>query len=178
MTLDDVAAASDHFALFGLPRRFDLDENELQSRMLRLTRLTHPDFAGADEASQERAMELSAKVNDAHRVLSDSEARANYLLSLLGGPGKDQDKSLPDGFLEQMMRVREELADAQLEADAATLAAMEQQARAERERHLARLKALFAQDPAPLSEIRMELNAMRYIERMLEQIHPDQGAVI
>lgn len=173
MTLEEIDSAPDYFALFGLERRFDVDQNALQSRMLELTRLTHPDFAGDDAEAQMRAMDLSAKVNEAHRALFDPESRANYLLELLGGPSKEEDRSLPQGFLEEMMTVREEMAEAQMEEDQQKLTQMEEGAKQQREQHLSNLSTLFSQSPPPLAHIRMELNAMRYIERMLEQMHPD-----
>lgn len=163
--LERLAAAPDHFALFGLERSFALDEQGLQSRYLQLARLTHPDFAGSDPDQQLAAMELSARVNEAHRVLSDPEERANYLLDLLGGPRRDQDKSLPAGFLEEIMLLREELADAGGNPQVV------EDARRRRQALLDRIAGLFSQaSPAALKEIRVELNALRYIERLIEQL--------
>jgi molecular chaperone HscB len=176
MTSDQIENAKDHFELFGLERRFDLDEKKLQSNLLELARLTHPDHAGDDAEAQMRAMDLSAKVNEAHRALADPESRANYLLQLLGGPSKEQDRNLPKGFLEKMMMVREDLADAQVDGDKLKLDEFELHAKNQRQQHLSRLATLFEQTPPPLADIRTELNAMRYIERMLEQIHPDSAA--
>ncbi len=170
--LESIERANNHFAVFNLPAQFDLDEAALQSRYLELTRLTHPDFAGDDIDSQMRAMELSARVNEAHRILSDPETRANYLLMLQGGPAQTQDTSLPDGFLEEIMLLREELADAQSQGNAQSLQHLEAQARQRRQSHLTRIAELFQQPtPQAASQIRTELNALRYIQRMLEQIH-------
>jgi molecular chaperone HscB len=172
--------APDHFALFDLSRAFSIDPESLQSKYLELTRATHPDFAGADAEAQIAAMDLSARVNDAYKVLSDPEERANYLLGLLGGPAKEEDKSLPKGFLEQMLMVREEMEEAQASNDATTLKAMEQDARGRRENHLLRVTQLFDQltsqsdSSTTRRAIRLELNALRYIERMLEQIYPSK----
>src|SRR4051812_45542025 len=104
--LSDLEKARDHFELFALPRAFAIDPKALDARYIELTRATHPDFAGADPEKQLAAMELSARVNDAHKILADDEERANYLLSLLGGPSKEEDKSLPPGFLQKMLMVR------------------------------------------------------------------------
>ena len=45
---DDLQNAKNHFELFGLPVRYQLDRQLLSVRYLELTRATHPDFAGAD----------------------------------------------------------------------------------------------------------------------------------
>lgn len=168
-----ILAARDPFELFGLPRRFAIDGAALRRRMLELSRQTHPDFAGADEQAQRRAMDLSARVNEAHRILEDDEQRANCLLRLLGGPDGEQDKSLPDGFLVDMMELREQLAEAQEGGDHTLLARFESDARARRRQRLDRVASLFSAEPPPLPEIRTELNALRYIERMIEQLHPE-----
>lgn len=129
-------------------------------------------------------MELSARVNDAHKVLADDEERANYLLALRGGPGKDDNKTLPPDFLQKMLMVREEMEEAQQSGDQTALAAFETQAKEERVTLLKAIAALFrgldSADPEPVKvqrriQIRVHLNALRYIERMLEQVHPTEG---
>jgi molecular chaperone HscB len=186
-TLRRINEAPDHFALFGLPRQFGLDADRLLSALLDLTRQAHPDFAGSDPEAQLTAMEASAKVNEAHRILADPEKRANYLLSLLGGPAGEELKTLPKGFLEKMMMVREEMADAQASGDAGALAEFEGTAIAERRAILGRIESLFdALIPAPdapsageqKGALRTELNALRYIERMLEQMHPESNPIM
>ena len=157
----------DYFELFGLPRRFDLDAASLQSRYLELARRTHPDFAGSDPDAQLQAMERSAQVNEAHRILADPEERANYLLEFLGGPTKDQDKSLPEGFLEEMVTLREELAEAQESGERPKIEQIRADAQRNRQIHLDQIRNLFA--AGDLAPIRREINALRYIHRLLEQ---------
>ena len=109
------------------------------------------------------------------RTLGDPLQRAEALLARLGGAGKENDKSLPDGFLAQMLEVREEVEEAA--GDAAATAKWEAWAQAERSEHEARVAALFrralASNPADteaLRQIRTQLNAWRYIDRMIEQL--------
>jgi molecular chaperone HscB len=167
--MTDAETAADFFALFSLDRRFDIDSGSLQSAYLELARRTHPDFAGADPEAQLRAMELSAQVNEAYRVLCDPELRAHYLLQLLGTA---PDNTLPDGFLEQIMDWREQLADAQGNHDKQKIRQLESQAKAQREIHLQCIAELFkTTGEADRATIRHELNALRYIQRLLEQIH-------
>jgi molecular chaperone HscB len=175
--------AGDYFALFGLERRFDLDEAELQSRYLELSRQTHPDFAGADAEAQMRAMEVSARVNEAYRVLADPEQRGKYLLTLVSGaegPGEHAltpfSEALPEGFLEEMMGVHEQLEEARERGDERGAAGIEERARREREECIGRIAELFAEvrdgqpgAPAALQAVRMQLNALRYIQRLLDR---------
>lgn len=180
LTADTVRQAEHAFAVFGLPLRFELDLADLDRRFAALGRATHPDLAGDDPAAQLDAMDLSAKVNEAYRVLRDDEERANLLLTLLGGPSREADKTLPEGFLPLIMITREELAEAQLEGDADKIAAIEADARAQRAARLREVARLFAlaspPDPETLRQIRIELNALRYFERLLEQARPGHDA--
>jgi molecular chaperone HscB len=112
-SLNPPPAATDYFALLGVPRQFDLDGEELRRRFLALSRHAHPDFhAGETQEVQGLSLRISAAINDAYRTLADLAARAGYLLELLGGQSAVDDKSVPDAFLGTMMMMQEELADA------------------------------------------------------------------
>lgn len=173
--------ARDYFSVLGFPRQYEISPADLERKYIALARDTHPDLAGDDPDAQADALEKSAALNEAHRVLADDEARANHLLELLGGPGPEADKSLPEGFLPIIMMTREELADAQMEGDAERVSAIEADARAQRAARLAEIGRLFglaqrgiAQgDRDALTQIRVELNALRYYQRLLEQSRPD-----
>src|SRR5437870_1297191 len=67
----------DHFAFFGLERRFDLDEAALERAYLELSRLLHPDRAKPKDRT--RALALSAAMNAAYATLKDRLKRAEYL---------------------------------------------------------------------------------------------------
>lgn len=172
--------ADDPFTLLGLPRAFDIDQRALQAAYLRRAAALHPDRVGGDGAAdpiaQAEAQRTSAALNDARTVLADDEQRANLLLSLLGGPAKEQDKSLPDNFLIDMMDVRQEMESALASEDLLERERMEAWARDRRAQHVDSVRSGFAAmgehpSPAALANIRRELNAWRYIERMLEQLH-------
>jgi DnaJ-domain-containing protein 1 len=139
--------------------------------------MAHPDLGGEDGAQD------SAALNDARATLADPERRANALLALLGGPTKEEDNALPDGFLMDMMEVREELEAAHASSDAGETARLGAWADEQRADYIARVSGLFGQLGATpsrdeLGAIRRQLNAWRYIERMLEQIDPDAGDVM
>lgn len=160
--------ALDPFALLGLPRRFELDHAALQRAWLERAAKLHPDRADApDDAAR-----LSADLNEAKAVLQDPERRANALVSLLGGPTKEMDKSLPEGFLMEMLEVREAM-QAEIEAEGEDARARwESWAASRRGEIISRVGELFARgcDAATLRAVRTELNAWRYIERMIEQV--------
>lgn len=170
MTSQSPQLATNHFERLGLPVAFEIDPAALQSHYIAAARLTHPDLADPDEESQVQAMEQSAAVNEAYRILSDPTQRAEYLLHLLGGPSAQDNHSLPDGFLDHVLATREQLTESEAagQKDAATslLAAV-------REEAAQRLTAI-AHDfqtttPDSLPRIRVHLNALRYLKRILDQ---------
>jgi len=184
-TLNPPSAVTDHFQLLGMPRQYDVDPEALHESYVALSRRAHPDFH-VDDAPQVRAlsMSVSAAVNEAYRTLADPVGRAGYLLELLGGPSSAEDKSVPDGFLETMMMLQEELADARGGGDAGQLARLGQVLRTRRDGLMRRVARLFAElDEAVsceavrrelLGEIRKQLNAVAYTRKLLSQLPGDE----
>ena len=160
---------TDPFAVFGLPRRFEIDAPDLQSRYLQMARLVHPDFAGADPASQASAMQRAAQLNEAWRILSDPLERAACLLRLLS-PGQPNDPAPDPDFLEQVLDWRQRLSDARAAGNAPALLALEHELAAQRQTHLAQLTSAFAADPPQLNQAQQHLAALRYLDRILRQI--------
>jgi molecular chaperone HscB len=167
----------DPFAVLGLPRRFDLDRATIEGAYLARAASVHPDLVGAGEGLVEADGDpASAELNRARQDLSDPETRASALVTLLGGPGKEQDRTLPDRFLMEMMDVREQMEAAKAADDREGLDRWERWAKEQRAGHMRAVGELFVgfdpQSPstATLKAIRTRLNAWRYIERMLEQI--------
>ncbi len=177
----------DPFNILGLPRRFDLNADELQAKFIQASSHHHPD-RHTDSVAQAEAAEKSAEINQAYAVLSDPESRADALLTLLGGPAKEDDKSLPPALLMEMMEVREELEQAIADNNKIELERLRGWASDQRHTHLTKIAELF-DTPAPGSSpgsspggdaniidesvaraIRLELNTLRYIQRMLEQM--------
>ncbi len=172
----------DPFKTLSLPPRFDLDQADLHARFIHASSTTHPDRY-TDPVEQAQAAERAAEVNHAYFVLSDPERRADALLTLLGGPAKDQDKSLPPDLLMDMMETRERMEQAIVNDDRAELDKLRGWAHDQRDAHLKRIADLFADAdaggsgdsggalPADTAKaIRMQLNALRYIQRMLDQM--------
>jgi molecular chaperone HscB len=177
-TLNPIGAPTDYFALLGVPRLFNLDADELRRRYLELSRHAHPDFfTGGSEESQVLAMTISSSLNDAYRTLSDPFERAEYLEELLGGPSSAVDKTTPQGFLDEMMVLQEELTEARLAGDHLALERHGETLRARLAQMMARVAELFADFESQLGcegirleclgRIRRQLNAVSYIRRLV-----------
>lgn len=165
----------DPFVVLGLPRRYDVDAAAVQHAYLERSAAQHPDALGAHGDTSPEAEEASAELNRAKQMIDDPEQRAIALWRLLGGEAGGEDKSLPTGFLMEMMDVREGLEEAQRSRDAAALEKWSEWAEAQRSEYQRRVAGLFAltgvsTDPAHLKQIKVELNAWRYVERMMEQM--------
>ncbi|HVZ94398.1 MAG TPA: hypothetical protein VG797_07805 [Phycisphaerales bacterium] len=172
------------FAILGLAPSFDLSTETIRRAWLRRSSTLHPDRTGSGAAaaggSHETASE-SAKLNDARRILDNAERRADALLNLLGGPRKEQEKSLPDGFLQDILGTRMEIEEAIRDkgaSGAAERAKWDDWARNERRRFTEEVSSMFrgagpAPDETTRRAIRTKLNAWRYIERLIEQLDPE-----
>jgi molecular chaperone HscB len=178
-SLNPAAAGVDYFTLLGLPRQFELDEDLLTERFHALSRTVHPDVHGSQPPdAQLLAVQLSAAVNDAYRTLKSPFLRAGYLLELLGGKSSAADRSVPDGFLNTMMMMQEEVHDAQVAHNAAELARLRSVLATQHDGLIRRIGGLFAQlveaasCPAVrtdlLGEIRRQLNAVSYVRKLQE----------
>ena len=142
-----------HFEVFGLERKLDIDAAALQRRFYELSRRYHPDFhAAAPPEEQARALETSARLNVAYRTLSDPMARIDYLVRLEEGretkEGDTEKPKAPPELLAEMFEIQEALAEAKAGglADDTRLRLLEQ-----RERLLARYRDEEARLAGPLA---------------------------
>jgi len=164
------------FAILNLPIRFDLDAVAIERAYLAGLTSVHPDAGGDRDAGTPGAD--AATLNKARKVLLDGEQRANALLGLLGGPAAADCKDLPDGFLMEMMTKRQTIEEEIESGESDSRANWEQWARSERQQYSDQALGLFeANTPETtgegLTQIRVLLNAWRYIERLIEQLDPE-----
>jgi molecular chaperone HscB len=175
-TVNPAAQELDHFTFFGLSRRFDIDEEALQKRFIAIIRDIHPDFHGHSSPEfQALAVRLSAQANEAYKVLMDPLLRAEYLLQQAGGPDSTENKGVPDGFLPQIMMLREEIEEAKVNDDKEELQALAGQIGQRYESlaaRIAELAMLVAESPDAQTRerLRVNLNAMTYIRNLREQV--------
>lgn len=156
--------------MLGLPRRFDVDRGALLRAWLTETARLHPDRLDAPPDAASRL----ALLNECKGTVEDPERRAAALHALLGGATKEQDKSLPDGFLMEMLELRQQMEEEVASEGDTARRRWGKWAAAQRGEYIERVGGLFARgaDAAVLKAIRMELNAWRYIERLIEQLDP------
>jgi DnaJ-domain-containing protein 1 len=169
--------STDPFDVLGLAPSFDVSVAEVERAYLARAAGLHPDLGGSSVETPDPERE-SARLNAARATLRDAEKRAGALLARLGGPSASQDRSLPDGFLLEILEIREQVEEAAASGDPEQIARWEAWAGEERARYTRQVSALFAQLGEPpeanaLSSIRTTLNAWRYIERLIEQLDPD-----
>ena len=106
-----VAPGKNHFELFGLPVKFDVDIDDLASRYREMQRSVHPDrFASASDQDRRLSLQMTALINEAFQTLKDPVRRGRYLLSLRGVDlGDDTDTAMDPAFLMEQMELREQL---------------------------------------------------------------------
>ena len=104
----------DYFALFGLPRRYALDEGALEAAWHELQGRVHPDrHAHLSDFEKRRSMQWATRVNEGFRVLRKPLARAQYLLELAGvDAALETNTAMSAEFLMEQMEWREAVEEA------------------------------------------------------------------
>jgi molecular chaperone HscB len=116
--------SQDYFSLFGLPRRFAIDEEALDHAWHALQAEVHPDRHAhlPDDAARRRAMQWSLRVNEAYGTLKKPIPRAQYLLELAGiDAGLSTNTAMAPEFLMEQMAWREAVDEARAGRDAGAL---------------------------------------------------------
>jgi molecular chaperone HscB len=174
----------DHFERLGLPRRFAVDPVAVEGEYLARSRAVHPDFHQLGSSAEQRAsLELSAALNEAYRTLKDPVRRAEYLLTLHGGPTAQQEKDLDQAFLMDMLDLRERIEQARASADLAGVAVIEGELAAMKADRVRQAAGLFDRlDELPqdhpdrqrlMTDIRHGLNAVKTIQTLLRDLRTD-----
>jgi len=167
----------DHFERLGLPRRFDLDTADVERQYLARSREVHPDYFQMGSSLEQRAsMELSAAMNESYTVLRDPFRRAEHLLQLEGGPSASESKEMPQEFLEEMLELRMAIEEIKTEGpDSPAFSAMEKDLANRRDRLFDRVGMLFDDKTSLgiLKEVRQLLNATKYVQGLLRDLHAD-----
>lgn len=167
------------FAVFGLEPSWKVDPADLKRRLLRVSRLSHPDFHGtAPPEIRALAEANSARANGAYEVVLDDFLRADWLVRHLGGPSDSDERQMPQAFLMEVLEWNEAMEEAESSPpDSPERETLESLSRQLHEQHDEILEELGASlDPLPdqgdasLSEVRRSLNAVRYLSRALLRI--------
>ncbi len=171
----------DRFKVLGFPQSWFLDVKEIEDRFRELNRRLHPDrFAQKSPKERRISLEWTTAVNDAWRTLRDPVKRAMYLLSLNGievdkETGGSAMQKVPFELLEEVMELREALADAKAEKDLAKVRALAKDVRGRSELAENRLKVHLAEwerskNRAELDEAGQAIAVARYYQRFLEEV--------
>jgi molecular chaperone HscB len=121
-----------YFEFFGLPVSFRVDETALRRQYLQNSKKYHPDFHTlTSESEQAEMLERSTLNNEAFKTLSDFDLRVRYILEINGllssSGGKketeaDEQPSLTQEFLMEMMDINESLMELEFDSDASRYA--------------------------------------------------------
>ena len=180
-SMNPAAMMLDYFSLLGVPATFDLDPDELRRKYLALSRHAHPDFHTQEsEEVQKLHLQVASSLNEAYQTLRDPATRAAYLLEQLGGKSMAEDKSVPEGFLNTMMMMQEELEEAAQSEDGEERKRLQKVLQTQHDGLLRRIAELFKQYQQAvscravtddlLSEIRKQVNAVSYVKKLLTQV--------
>lgn len=168
------SSTSDYFAAFEIERRLNLDAAALQRKFYERSRQYHPDrFATRSLQEQQQALDFTALLNDAYRVLRDPVTRAEYLLKLEGFDiGEQRSKDVPSELLEEVFELNMMLESTpdrdELESAQSKFQSLLDEVDSE-------LRSLFGQFDGGggrevLARIRGVLNRRRYIQNLLRDV--------
>jgi molecular chaperone HscB len=153
------------YEAFGLEAALSIDTEDLKKRFYERSRQWHPDrFSRASAAEQEKALEMTAVLNDAFRTLRDPIARAEYFLK---ENGIELSKEAPPELLEEVFELNmalEELRD----GDESTRPQLVEA----RDRFVAMRDSIDQSLTATtdLEEVRSLLNRRRYIRNLIRDV--------
>lgn len=166
-------SGADRFTQLGLPKRYDLDAAELEAKYRELSRKLHPDrFAKAEAGERMLSLQASRDLNDGYRMLKDPIRRAEYLLSL-DGLTISENERVEQGFLMEILELRETLAEAKAAGNVAEMARLAAAVRGRCDAALAEVARLFAEG-GPREAIKENLVAVRYFQRFLDETAGDE----
>lgn len=159
------------FALFDLPVAFQVDSALLNERYLALQKSLHPDnFSAASAQEQRLAIQKSAEINDALRILKDPITRADSIIAINTGETENpEEKSSKDiGFLMQQMEWRETLENIENCKDTDELTAFTQEINQIRHAILSELST--ALDAQQWDIARAITDKLRFIKKLQTEI--------
>jgi len=100
-----------YFEVFDLPKVLGIDLRELEKKFHELSRKYHPDyFTTASAEDRQKALQMTAKLNDAYRTLRHPVRRVEYLLDVEGF--QPDGSKVPKSFLMEMFEINERVEEA------------------------------------------------------------------
>ena len=166
-----------HFELFNLPARFDVDATALDAAYRDVQGQVHPDrFVNAGDAEKRVAMQWATRANEAYQTLKNPQKRARYLVELNGVDLQtESNTAMPMDFLMQQMEWREALGDARAAKDEAALDALDEQVKSARKAQLLEVgRQLDALDYAAAGQT---VRALMFLDKFGEELHHAFAAI-
>ena len=159
-----------HFELFQLPARFDIDMNALDSAYREVQGRVHPDrFVNASDAEKRVAMQWATRANEAYQTLRNPQKRAQYLCEINGVDLQtESNTAMPMDFLMEQMELREALDDARGDRDAAALDAIDARLRGERKSRLVQVGQLL--DAGDFQQAAQGVRALMFLDRFGDDV--------
>jgi molecular chaperone HscB len=108
-----------HFEFYGIPVALTVDESIVRRTYLLNSKKYHPDFhTQSNELAQAEMLERATQNNEAFKILSDPDKRIRYVLEVKGLLGaENENPSLPQDFLMEMMDINEALMELDFDFD-------------------------------------------------------------
>jgi molecular chaperone HscB len=159
-----------HFELFHLPVRFDVDMAALNAAYHEVQGRVHPDkFAHAGDTEKRVAMQWATRANEAYQMLKHPLKRATYLCELNGVDLQtESNTAMPPAFLMQQMEWREALDEARAENDIAALEQLDDEMRSVRKQKLERVGSLI--DGGDFEQAAQEVRQLMFLEKFGEEV--------
>lgn len=169
-----------YYEALGLEPRLSIDTEDLKKRFYERTRQWHPDkFSRASAEEQQKALDMTALLNDAFRTLRDPFARAEYYFKEAGIElPKELSSTLLEEFFELNMAIQElKSGDESVRPQLIGARDLQLKMRGEFTQRLVDFFAVYdaydeatRKDPKVIEPIGDLLNARRYTDNFLREV--------
>jgi molecular chaperone HscB len=163
----------DLFQLYQISPTFKPEAGLVKKRYLQLSREFHPDFfTNESPEKQGEILQLSSQVNEGYKVLLDQDRVIRYILKERGLLEDEEKYKLDPIFLGEMMDINEQLMDAEMDGDASTIAAVEQDTLALQTKIYHDVAEILESDQAPVDsrEAMLQVKSYYYRKKYLQRI--------
>ncbi|VVB13446.1 unnamed protein product [Arabis nemorensis] len=112
-SIQPVDDSVDYFQIFGLEKKYEIDDGILEGKYKDWQKKLHPDLVhNKSKKERDYAAEQSAKVTEACRTLTKRLSRAMYIMKLNGINVNEEDTITDPALLMEIMELREAIAEA------------------------------------------------------------------
>jgi len=107
-----------YFEIFDLPISIEIDIKQLTQAYYKMTMQYHPDrYTLKTPEEQAQAIDNTAIINEAYRVLKNKQSRLKYILINSDVTFEEGQESVPQEFLMDMMDINEGIMEYKMEPD-------------------------------------------------------------